>query len=140
MIYCCAIAEKLKVWRRRNSIAVIYLYFHFFFSSVNMNEEMRRHATPELAATMYQDGNNTCLYGVCHYCTPTDPVCGNGDIMEGALILWLPSYLKLTKHRNPWQRTYKKNKLALWEIDEHYCDKVGHVFQFEIFGISNFLK
>lgn len=99
-----------------------------------MNEEIRRHATPELAATVFKDGNNTCLYGVCHYCTPTDPVCANGDIMEGALILWLPSYLKLTKHRNPWQRTYKKNKFALWETDEHYCDKVGFIghllFQF----------
>lgn len=93
-------------------------------SSVNLSEEVRNRATPELYATIYQETNNTCLYGVCHYCSPADPVCGFGDILEGALILWLPSYLKLTKHRHPWQRTYKRNKFALWETDTNYCDKV----------------
>lgn len=74
---------------------------------------------------MYQDGNDTCLYGVCHYCSPVDPVCGVGDILEGALISWLPRYLRLVKHRHPWQRTYKKNKLAAWETDDNYCEKVS---------------
>jgi len=46
-------------------------------------------------------------------------------MLEGALIFWLPRYLRLVKHRHPWQRTYKKNKLATWEIDEAYCDKVS---------------
>ncbi|XP_012541699.1 glycosaminoglycan xylosylkinase isoform X2 [Monomorium pharaonis] len=53
-----------------------------------------------------------------------DPVCGTGDVLEGALIFWLPRYLRLVKHRHPWQRTYKRNKLAAWEVDEGYCDKV----------------
>jgi len=91
---------------------------------LNLSEEVRSRATPGLYATMYQESNNTCWYGVCHYCSPADPVCGSGDILEGALILWLPSYLKLTKHRHPWQRTYKRNKFALWETDTNYCDKV----------------
>ncbi|XP_032678630.1 glycosaminoglycan xylosylkinase [Odontomachus brunneus] len=87
-------------------------------------KEICNHATPALYATMYQEGNNTCLYGVCHYCSPADPVCGTGDILEGALIFWLPRNLRLVKHRHPWQRTYKKNKFAAWEVDEAYCDKV----------------
>ncbi|XP_076233441.1 glycosaminoglycan xylosylkinase isoform X1 [Calliopsis andreniformis] len=91
---------------------------------LDLRNEIRPHATPNLYATMYEDGNDTCLYGVCHYCTPADPVCGTGDILEGALISWLPRYLKLVKHRHPWQRTYKKNKLALWETDDNYCEKV----------------
>ncbi|KAH0945353.1 hypothetical protein HN011_005383 [Eciton burchellii] len=91
---------------------------------LNLKEEIHNHATPELYTTMYQEDNNTCLYGFCHYCSPADPVCGTGDILEGALIFWLPRYLRLVKHRHPWQRTYKKNKLAAWEIDEAYCDKV----------------
>ncbi|XP_012287046.1 glycosaminoglycan xylosylkinase [Orussus abietinus] len=91
---------------------------------LKLREEVRPRATPQLSATMYQEGNDSCLYGVCHYCSPSDPVCGNDDILEGALILWLPSYLKLTKHRHPWQRTYKRHKLALWETDRKFCEKV----------------
>lgn len=91
---------------------------------VDLKEEVLKHATPALYATMYQKSNNTCLYGVCHYCSPADPVCGTGNMLEGALILWLPRYLRLIKHRHPWQRTYKENKLATWEVDENYCDKV----------------
>ncbi|XP_031834279.1 glycosaminoglycan xylosylkinase isoform X1 [Nomia melanderi] len=91
---------------------------------LNLRQEVRPRATPELYATMYQDGNDTCLYGICHYCSPADPVCGTGDILEGALISWLPRYLRLVKHRHPWQRTYKKNKFAMWETDSSYCEKV----------------
>lgn len=97
------------------------------FFLVDLRNEIRPYATPELYATIYQDGNDTCLYGVCHYCSPADPVCGVGDILEGALISWLPRYLKLVKHRHPWQRTYKKNKLATWETDDNYCEKVYHI-------------
>ncbi|XP_076628118.1 glycosaminoglycan xylosylkinase [Colletes latitarsis] len=91
---------------------------------LDLGNEVRPLATPELYTTMYQDGNDTCLYGVCHYCSPADPVCATGDILEGALISWLPRYLRLVKHRHPWQRTYKKNKLAAWETDDNYCEKV----------------
>lgn len=83
---------------------------------------------------MYQEGNDTCFYGVCHYCSPTDPVCGTGDILEGALIFWLPRYLHLVKHRHPWQRTYKRKKLAPWEIDDNYCQKVNFVCPYIIAG------
>ncbi|RLU17431.1 hypothetical protein DMN91_009666 [Ooceraea biroi] len=64
---------------------------------VDLMEEIHNRATPELYATMYQEGNDTCLYGVCHYCSPADPVCGTGNMLEGALIFWLPRYLKLVK-------------------------------------------
>ncbi|KAK0179688.1 hypothetical protein PV327_005419 [Microctonus hyperodae] len=86
--------------------------------------EVRNRATPELYATMYEKSNETCFYGVCHYCSATDPICSTKNMLEGALILWLPSFIKLYKHRHPWQRTYKRNKLALWETDQNYCDKV----------------
>ncbi|XP_066586048.1 glycosaminoglycan xylosylkinase [Prorops nasuta] len=92
--------------------------------TLNLQDEIRAQATPGLYSTMYQEGNNTCLYGVCYYCSPADPVCGSGHALEGALILWLPNYLKLVKHRHPWQRTYKKNKMASWEMDENFCEKV----------------
>lgn len=110
------------------------------FLLVNLTEEVRNRATPQLYATIYQETNNTCLYGVCHYCSPADPVCGVGDILEGSLILWLPSYLKLMKHRHPWQRTYKRNKLALWETDSSYCDKVFHADKFFLCLFVNLLQ
>ncbi|XP_024942766.1 glycosaminoglycan xylosylkinase [Cephus cinctus] len=91
---------------------------------VNLRTEIRSNATPQLYSTMYQEGNNSCLYGICSYCSPADPVCGTGEILEGALILWLPSHFKLSKHRHPWQRTYKLDKLAMWETDFNYCKKV----------------
>lgn len=106
---------------------VLALHSSKYFT-VDLRNEIRPRATPELSTTMYQDGNDTCLYGVCHYCSPVDPVCGTGDILEGALISWLPRYLRLVKHRHPWQRTYKKNKLATWETDEGYCEKVWPSF------------
>jgi hypothetical protein len=57
-------------------------------------------------------GNNTCFYGVCYFCGPNQPVCAQKDVMEGALILWLPLEYKLKKHRSPWQRTYKPQTVA----------------------------
>lgn len=106
---------------------------------LKLGEEIRRHATPELLKTMYQEGNDTCLYGVCHYCSPADPVCGTGDLLEGVLILWLPKDLQLSKHRHPWQRTYKRNKVALWEIDDNYCDKVKETKSYSIDTSSRLL-
>lgn len=105
---------------------------------VDLKEEVGNRATPALYATIYQEGNNTCLYGVCHYCSPVDPVCGTGNVLEGALIFWLPRYLRLVKHRHPWQRTYKRNKVAAWEVDEDYCDKVFLLLRFKIY--KNVLK
>ncbi|XP_034945348.1 glycosaminoglycan xylosylkinase [Chelonus insularis] len=85
---------------------------------------LRDIATPDLQATMYEVGNETCFYGICHYCSAADPICSKNYMLEGAVILWLPSTLKLFKHRHPWQRTYKRNKLAQWETNKNYCDKV----------------
>ncbi|XP_044595564.1 glycosaminoglycan xylosylkinase isoform X2 [Cotesia glomerata] len=87
-------------------------------------KEVQSKATAEVSATMFEEANETCFYGNCHYCSASDPVCSTNNILEGALILWLPSSLKLFKHRHPWQRTYKRNKLAQWETNQNYCDKV----------------
>lgn len=57
-------------------------------------------------------GNNTCFYGKCYYCRESEPACAEGEIMEGALTLWLPDVWPLQKHRHPWGRTYREGKLA----------------------------
>ncbi|KAF7998008.1 hypothetical protein HCN44_009406 [Aphidius gifuensis] len=86
--------------------------------------EIKNIATDKLKQTIFESSNETCVYGTCHYCSSNDSVCSKNDDLEGAVILWLPEHLKLSKHRNPWQRTYKKNKYALWESDQSYCDRV----------------
>ncbi|XP_023713908.1 glycosaminoglycan xylosylkinase isoform X2 [Cryptotermes secundus] len=91
---------------------------------VNLRREVMPVATNDLLETFYQEGNNTCFYGVCYFCGPNQPVCAQKDVMEGALVLWLPSKYKLKKHRSPWQRTYKSHTVARWEVDDDYCMRV----------------
>lgn len=58
-------------------------------------------------------GSNTCFYGKCYYCKGEETgVCGEEDILEGTVILWLPRAYPLKTHRHPWARTYVTGKLA----------------------------
>ncbi|KAF4520699.1 hypothetical protein B566_EDAN012486 [Ephemera danica] len=91
---------------------------------VSLRREIMPVADRELLDTFYQEGNNTCLYGVCHYCGPHDPVCATRDLLEGALVLWLPPRVKLKKVRHPWQRTYREAMPARWEGEVRYCERV----------------
>ena len=79
---------------------------------INLRSEIMPYATPELLDTFYDDGNSTCFYGVCLYCEPKSLVCAKNDIMEGALIMWLPTKIKFKKYPSPWQRSYKSNLVA----------------------------
>lgn len=50
-------------------------------------------------------------------------VCGNGDdnnTIEGVILHLIPG--TFTKHRSPWQRTYKDNQKAVWEENMDYCE------------------
>ena len=48
-----------------------------------------------------------------------------GEIMEGAVTLWMPDAWTLEKVRHPYQRTYRDDKMAKWETDDTYCDTYG---------------
>lgn len=61
-------------------------------------------------------------------------------MLEGALILWLPPSLKLVKYRHPWQRMYNNKKLALWETDTGYCEKVNINFLKTLMQLSIKIK
>ncbi|KAG7260114.1 hypothetical protein CRUP_031397 [Coryphaenoides rupestris] len=91
---------------------------------VNLRSEIKPVATDQLLNTFLMQGNNTCFYGKCYYCRESEPACAVGDVMEGAVTLWLPDVWPLQKHRHPWGRTYREGKLARWEYDESYCDAV----------------
>ena len=50
---------------------------------------------------------NTCFYGECYYCKKAEAACGEGDIMEGSLTIWLPDWYMLRTRNHPYQRTYR---------------------------------
>ena len=53
----------------------------------------------------FSDGN-TCFYGKCLYCKPSERACAKGDIMEGSVTIWLPDWYQMKTYRHPYQRTY----------------------------------
>ncbi|XP_057371540.1 glycosaminoglycan xylosylkinase-like [Daphnia carinata] len=103
---------------------------------INLTSEILANADSDLAATFFRNNqSHTCFYGVCRYCKPEFSVCaGEGDLMEAAIILWLPSDVKLKSNRSPWQRTYKKNVRAQWETDDKFCSNLQK--QNRIFAID----
>ena len=62
------------------------------------------------AYIIFLDNGDTCFYGVCYYCSKSEPACASGNIMEGSITIWLPPGWELAKSRHPWQRTYTKRK------------------------------
>uniref|UniRef100_T1JFA5 FAM20 C-terminal domain-containing protein n=1 Tax=Strigamia maritima TaxID=126957 RepID=T1JFA5_STRMM len=85
--------------------------------------EIYKVADERLKKTFFKKGNKLCFYGVCHYCRRSNAICADqSNVLEGALILWIPQKLKTYKH--PWSRTYKKNVLARWEKENDYCAEV----------------
>ncbi|OTF74952.1 glycosaminoglycan xylosylkinase-like protein [Euroglyphus maynei] len=95
---------------------------------INVAHEIKPVASPSLLATFVPQKtklNKTleCFYGECYYCNEYELLCPDETTgtLEGAIILMLPSQYQLQKLRHPWQRTYKKNLKAQWEMDSHYC-------------------
>ncbi|KAI9564449.1 hypothetical protein GHT06_008188 [Daphnia sinensis] len=103
---------------------------------INLTSDILANADSDLAATFFRNNqSHACFYGVCRYCKPELSVCaGGGDLIEAAIILWLPNSVKLKSNRSPWQRTYKKNVRAQWETDDKFCTNLQK--QNRIFGID----
>lgn len=91
---------------------------------LNLREEVIPVADSNLLKTFFLNGNNTCFFGICYYCHAGDPVCAEGDVLEGAVILWLPEKYKLKGYKHPWRRTYKKGVKATWEVNGNFCEVV----------------
>ncbi|XP_028394809.1 glycosaminoglycan xylosylkinase-like [Dendronephthya gigantea] len=90
---------------------------------VNLKTEVMPNIQAELARTFFKEGNNTCFYGICYYCKKREAACANGDVMEGSVTIWLPEGWSLRNWRHPWQRTYREDRKARWEIDQSYCTR-----------------
>ncbi|XP_046918023.2 glycosaminoglycan xylosylkinase [Dermatophagoides farinae] len=95
---------------------------------INVAQEIKPVASPSLLATFVPQKTKTnqtleCFYGECYYCNEYELLCPDESTgtLEGSIILMLPNQYQLQKLRHPWQRTYKKNLKAQWEMDSHYC-------------------
>lgn len=94
--------------------------------TISFKNEVMPVASPLLLQTSFlrEATNATCIFGKCHYCKREDPVCEDSDHkISGAVIFNVGASFKA--HRSPWQRTYKKDKRAAWEINSNYCRLIG---------------
>ena len=50
---------------------------------INLSE-LKSISDTSLAGTIYRDKGTRgmCVYGVCHYCTETDPICVKGKLLK----------------------------------------------------------
>lgn len=87
---------------------------------INVKTELLPVATNNLHTTLFEYKNKTCIYGKCFYCKREDPVCTNDEgTINGVILYYIPE--KLQSYNSPWQRTYKKDKKAIWETQKNYC-------------------
>ncbi|RZC39678.1 DUF1193 domain containing protein [Asbolus verrucosus] len=103
--------------------------------NISLTYEIMPVATKRLINTSFIIGNRTCIYGKCFYCKKEDPICEDKNFsLYGAVIFNINASLK--SYRSPWQRTYKKNKKAVWEESDTYCKLVLQVLQVSIITTS----
>ncbi|XP_036943831.1 extracellular serine/threonine protein kinase FAM20C-like [Acanthopagrus latus] len=96
---------------------------------INVTSEVREITTDhKLSRTFFTSPvGNVCFYGQCeYYCSLEHPVCGRPHALEVSLAAMLPDLTLAPRRswRSPWRRSYSRTKLAQWEKDPAYCDKV----------------
>ncbi|XP_024127602.1 extracellular serine/threonine protein kinase FAM20C [Oryzias melastigma] len=96
---------------------------------INVTSEVRELTTDRrLAKTFFTSpAGNVCFYGQCeYYCSTENPVCGRPHALEVSMATMLPdlSLAPRRSWRSPWRRSYSRTKLAQWETNPAYCDKV----------------
>ncbi|CAG9764427.1 unnamed protein product [Ceutorhynchus assimilis] len=88
--------------------------------TISLRHDILPVATRRLVNTSFVKNSKTCIYGKCLYCKKEDPICGDAqDKLTGAVIFNVKK--TFSNYRSPWQRTYKKSKLATWQTDPDYC-------------------
>lgn len=89
--------------------------------TLSLEKDVLPVATKRVVETTFRKENKTCIYGKCFFCKKEDPICEeDNSFTAGAVIFNINA--SLTSHKSPWQRTYKKNRDALWQqFPETYC-------------------
>ncbi|PVD22220.1 hypothetical protein C0Q70_18026 [Pomacea canaliculata] len=89
----------------------------------------------DLRVTASADGglqanvDRDCFYGACQHCSAQSGVCTRDGLVEGAIILWLPPEVVLSKVQHPWMEGFKTAILKKYEESENsshktYCDVI----------------
>ncbi|KAF7279690.1 hypothetical protein GWI33_006850 [Rhynchophorus ferrugineus] len=91
--------------------------------NVSFKYEILPVATKRLLATSFEQNESRCIYGKCFYCKKEDPICEDKNNMLTGVVIFNVNK-SFNNYRSPWQRTYKKNKKALWQDDHNYCKTV----------------
>ncbi|ESO10405.1 hypothetical protein HELRODRAFT_194925 [Helobdella robusta] len=96
-----------------------------------MINQLQVHLSPHSRKKFYLSPiGNQCFFGKCLYlCDPAHAVCGNGRILEGSLVTFLPnkSLSDWSSFQNPWARSYSKYSKSFWEKDPNgtkICNQV----------------
>ncbi|XP_058508504.1 extracellular serine/threonine protein kinase FAM20C-like [Solea solea] len=96
---------------------------------INVTTEIKEITTDQrLSRTFFTSPvGNVCFYGQCeYYCSTEHPVCGQPHALEVSLAAMLPDLALAPRRswRSPWRRSYSRTKLAQWQKEPAYCDKV----------------
>ncbi|XP_025113592.1 LOW QUALITY PROTEIN: glycosaminoglycan xylosylkinase-like [Pomacea canaliculata] len=96
---------------------------------INLRTEVMPVATAGLKKTFYIKEDRDCFYGACQHCSAQSGVCTRDGLVEGAIILWLPPEVVLSKVQHPWMEGFKTAILKKYEESENsshktYCDVI----------------
>ncbi|KRX35792.1 Extracellular serine/threonine protein kinase FAM20C [Trichinella murrelli] len=101
--------------------------------NVTADIELNSKLSPGLNDTFFlSPAKNKCFYGKClYYCDFLHPICGNPDMIEGSMQIFLPDeemvptdYVCLTDNNKINCRTYSRNKqLAEWQYNKNFCNE-----------------
>lgn len=96
--------------------------------TTEIKEKTREH---KLSRTFFTSpAGNVCFYGECdYYCSAEHPLCGQPHMLEVSLAIMLPDSKLAPRQswRSPWKRSYSRTKLAVWQKNPAFCDKVKKI-------------
>ncbi|WAR17786.1 FA20C-like protein [Mya arenaria] len=96
----------------------------------NITSELLPHVEKDFRKTFYRSpAGNLCFFGTCeprHYCNTAHPFCGSPDVIEASVMAFFPDrkYADRISLKQPWKRSYQRNRKADWELNDFKCISV----------------
>jgi len=101
----------------------------------NITSDFKEKMSDDVVKFFLSPAKNWCFVGKCdYYCDTTHAICGNPDLKEGSVQVWLPGdeIAQRDYYRSPYKRTYsKRDQVAPWQSDPTFCTwKVKNMLPF----------